>query len=139
MEYGICYVSSATDQFKEKYVEDFMYDISLENNANNIRGILLYSEGNFLQVLEGEKSKILKLYSKIEQDPRHKGIIQIVGRELRNGSYDGYETRITHQDKYQSVPKLLKQYMKPLVGMDSEVQNNIKSILKAFIRTRSFT
>jgi hypothetical protein len=35
--------------------------------------MLLFKEGNFLQVLEGEESEVMKLYETIARDPRHHG------------------------------------------------------------------
>jgi hypothetical protein len=37
-----------------------------------ITGMLLYKDGTFLQVLEGEQEAVLNVVSMIRQDPRHK-------------------------------------------------------------------
>ncbi len=37
-------------------------------------GMLLFKDGNFLQVLEGEESVVMKLYDTISHDPRHYGV-----------------------------------------------------------------
>jgi hypothetical protein len=47
------------------------------NLKNNITGILLYMDGDFIQVLEGEKETLITLYDKILKDSRHKGIITV--------------------------------------------------------------
>jgi hypothetical protein len=39
---------------------------------HGITGMLLYKDGTFLQVLEGEQEAVLNLVSMIRQDPRHK-------------------------------------------------------------------
>lgn len=50
-------------------------DVSIRNNArNNITGILLYTEGRFVQFLEGEQSAVRELYETIRQDDRHKQV-----------------------------------------------------------------
>jgi hypothetical protein len=55
---------------------------SIENNAkNNITGCLLYYNQEFVQILEGEHETIRKLFSKIEDDARHSGVILLAEGE----------------------------------------------------------
>ena len=42
-----------------------------KNPALGVTGLLLYSNGMFIQMLEGEKSVVTKLYNKILLDTRH--------------------------------------------------------------------
>ena len=49
---------------------------SCENNARlGVTGLLLYKDGSFMQMLEGERETVEQLYAKIRRDPRHSGII----------------------------------------------------------------
>ena len=47
------------------------------NQQNGITGMLLYSNGNFLQVLEGERDAVDKTYARICEDARHTNAILI--------------------------------------------------------------
>ncbi|MDT0677904.1 BLUF domain-containing protein [Autumnicola musiva] len=118
MKYAFCYVSTASMDLNETILKNLMDQTLQQNLKNNIKGILLFSDGNFFQVLEGEKSFLLQLYSKIEKDPRHQGLIQIVGKDISHGAYDSYETRVLEEDIKYDAPKLLEEYVKPLKGMD---------------------
>ncbi len=40
--------------------------------------MLLYKEGNFMQVLEGEESAVRDTHQKISADPRHRGLITLL-------------------------------------------------------------
>jgi hypothetical protein len=63
--------STCTDGEVEKILK-----VSRENNSKlGITGILIYTKDRFLQVLEGEKEKVMTLYHKIERDERHGGSI----------------------------------------------------------------
>ncbi|MBQ0737313.1 BLUF domain-containing protein [Mesonia mobilis] len=42
-----------------------------------MKGLLLFSYGNFFQVIEGETAKVNNLWQKIKKDDRHKSIIKI--------------------------------------------------------------
>jgi hypothetical protein len=80
--YFMTYVSSATTQFSNDELVDLL-DISRRNNElSNITGMLLYKEGNFLQVLEGEKSAVKALFEKVSRDPRHKGVLVLLEGEI---------------------------------------------------------
>jgi Sensors of blue-light using FAD len=50
-----------------------MLDETRRTNARHgITGMLLYKNGAFLQILEGEHEDVLNLVSTIREDPRHK-------------------------------------------------------------------
>ena len=53
--YYIVYLSSASKLFTEDELKEIV-DISVKNNTRlGITGMMLYNEGNFIQVLEGEE------------------------------------------------------------------------------------
>jgi hypothetical protein len=82
--YYLIYLSAGTNWFTQPELEELLR-ISVENNKrNNITGLLLYSEGNFIQLLEGEEMTVKKVYDKISQDPRHKGITPITDGVIEN-------------------------------------------------------
>jgi hypothetical protein len=75
--FSLTYVSSAVRDFSEGELADLL-STSRENNARlGITGMLLYKDGNFMQVLEGEEEAVLELYAKIGEDPRHRGEITL--------------------------------------------------------------
>jgi len=77
MFYFLVYVSSASSLFSRSDLDEIL-DISRRNNeARGISGILLYKDGNLMQLLEGEQDAVESLYRKISRDPRHKGLIAI--------------------------------------------------------------
>lgn len=135
MQHAICFISSASASLPEDEIENLLIEWREKNNANNIKGMLLFSEGNFFQVLEGEKTKVLELFQQIKEDPRHSNIIQVVGQDLSKGSFDHYIVEHLDETEY-SKPELVSQYCESVKGMDPETQQQIKNILKSFIDTR---
>ncbi len=74
----LVYISSATQPFS---VDDLstLLAVSRKNNAElGITGMLLYKDGNFMQVLEGDERTVRALYEKIGVDPRHSGEITLL-------------------------------------------------------------
>lgn len=79
--YSLVYVSSAVHPFTPPELRELM-DRSHTNNAKiGITGMLLYRGGNFMQLLEGEKHRVIKLYEYIKLDPRHTGILTLLSTE----------------------------------------------------------
>lgn len=71
--YHIIYMSSAVRPFSQAELQKLLERARQSNTAMEVTGMLLYKDGNFLQVLEGEKKVLDQLYKKIQHDPRHRG------------------------------------------------------------------
>lgn len=79
--YVIIYVSSAVRLFSDAELRALLKK-SRENNARSgITGLLLYREGNFMQLLEGEKKAVEEKFERISRDPRHRGLIVLLRGE----------------------------------------------------------
>lgn len=61
------------------------------NRQQNLTGMLVYHDGAFLQVLEGDKLAIDPLYKQIEQDPRHSHIRLIARREIEEREFADWD------------------------------------------------
>lgn len=73
----LVYVSSATLQFSGEDLRALLATCR-ENNAElGVTGMLLYKDGNFMQVIEGDEEAVRGLYARIEADPRHGGEITL--------------------------------------------------------------
>lgn len=71
----LVYTSSAVTPFSQAELLDLLAE-SRRNNADlGVTGMLLYRDGNFMQVLEGEEAAVRKIFSIIMDDRRHRGII----------------------------------------------------------------
>nr|WP_314857774.1 BLUF domain-containing protein [uncultured Undibacterium sp.] len=63
-------------------------DASVRNNEKNeITGMLVYKNGRFLQVLEGEKEAVLETYERIGKDPRHQSIVLLLKDEIESRDF----------------------------------------------------
>lgn len=83
----LVYVSTATVPFSSSELRDLLAK-SRDNNAMlDITGMLLYKDGNFMQVLEGEEGAVRALYAKITSDPRHKGNYMLLQGALEKRTF----------------------------------------------------
>jgi Sensors of blue-light using FAD len=76
--FHLVYASSATLPFSEAELLALL-EVSRGNNAKvNVTGMLLYREGNFMQVLEGEEEAVRRVHMHIARDRRHGGLITLL-------------------------------------------------------------
>ncbi len=74
----LIYASKETTHFTEDMIVDLLEQARANNSELNVSGMLVYSEGSFFQVLEGEEAVVNALFEKIEQDERHTGTVKII-------------------------------------------------------------
>ena len=74
MPFRLIYSSEAAPGLDTAELEAMLAESRIRNKAHGITGVLVFVEGAFLQILEGEKADVLDLMGRIERDPRHRGI-----------------------------------------------------------------
>ena len=74
----IIYASVATQCFSSAQLTELLQKARVENERVQLTGILLYSNGNFFQVLEGEPAAVDEMYKKLHLDKRHRQLTLIV-------------------------------------------------------------
>lgn len=67
----LVYASVATQDFSPAQLTELLQKARVENQRLQLTGMLLYSEGNFFQVLEGEPGSVDGMYKKLRLDKRH--------------------------------------------------------------------
>ena len=86
MHYDL-YVSSATRPFSKAELVELLERSRLNNTRLGLTGMLLYKDGNFMQVLEGEESETQRLMAAIERDPRHTGFVRLIRGETEDRQF----------------------------------------------------
>jgi len=83
----LIYSSSATSRFTDSELQQLLTQARANNEQQNITGVLLYHDGQFMQLLEGEDSVLYNLYAIIEQDPRHTGVLKLADKAIESRSF----------------------------------------------------
>lgn len=76
--FHLLYTSHAAAPFSESELIDLLKRSRTFNLKNHVTGMLLYLEGKFMQVLEGDKKIVLSLYDKIKRDPTHTRVTTVI-------------------------------------------------------------
>ncbi len=75
---ALVYVSTAVRIPSTAELEHLLTRARARNADHAVTGVLLYSDGNFMQYLEGPGAGIDTVYEFIKIDPLHRGIIELI-------------------------------------------------------------
>ncbi|SRX74878.1 BLUF domain-containing protein [Aequorivita antarctica] len=131
MEYTICYLSKQAEVLKDSELEDLFKYILEINPTLNITGALLHNNDFFLQVLEGDKETIKKLFDKIRKDKRHKNILMILNQKIENRIFNNYDANFSIMKTKADIERLniyLSHY-----DFENKYPKNIKTLIEPFL------
>jgi hypothetical protein len=87
----VIYTSEAKTKFSPAELQDLLLIARHNNDRDAITGMLLYEDGTFLQVLEGENEVVEATYHRIAADKRHHKIMVIARFEVDHRSFHDWE------------------------------------------------
>jgi hypothetical protein len=74
--------------------QEELFSILKKSKANNaktgVTGALCFSEGIFIQVLEGGRNAVNALYNRIAGDARHKDVVLLAYQEIEERRFAGW-------------------------------------------------
>lgn len=77
----LVYLSAATELLSKPDLLNLLNKARQKNLSLGVTGLLLYKDGDFIQLLEGERDAVKALYQTILQDRRHRGATLILEEE----------------------------------------------------------
>lgn len=92
----LTYVSSESEKITPEILDKIIDSSVRHNTLHGITGVLLYSEGNFLQVIEGAESAIDETYARICNDPRHNKICLLSLEPIAKREFASWSMGLRH-------------------------------------------
>ena len=129
----IFYVSNVSSTLTPMKIQELLSKSQKKNGQKGINGILLFSGGNFYQVLDGPTDIIKQLWEKIKEDDRHHSIIKIFEERASHPSFETYLCDyISENDvfQYENIKELFDQ----LKFLDEKLRNATEEVLKQFLK-----
>lgn len=83
MTIQVVYASLADHDFSDDELAALLHGAVRNNARMNLTGLLLYANGSFLQVLEGDEATVDALMERIRADPRHHSIEYLLRSTIR--------------------------------------------------------
>lgn len=107
--FQLVYCSSAKTLFSREQLLELARKANQFNQTVGISGLLLYYDGSFVQVLEGEESQVNSLYEKIIQDKRHSNAIVVSCKIVRQREFSEWGMAATEfsQSQHREAMSLL--------------------------------
>jgi hypothetical protein len=126
------YVSSSVKLFTSDELVELLEKSRINNEKLGLTGMLLYKDGDFMQVLEGDEEAVRWLSARIGRDPRHtnvKALLEgpITEREfpdwsmgfhnldgIEAGEISGYSSFLDsplRAESFASTPSLARQFL----------------------------
>jgi Sensors of blue-light using FAD len=81
------YASAAKAPLEQGELARLLAQARIRNAMANLTGLLLYADGSFFQVLEGPAAVVDELYARIEFDPRHDQVTQIIREPIHRRTF----------------------------------------------------
>lgn len=88
---SIVYVSTAVSPFTERQLEALLVAARQLNRDSEVTGVLLYSDGNFMQCLEGPADSLQVTYDRILASRRHTNVLQLFDKRVANRSFPDWQ------------------------------------------------
>ena len=83
----LMYASRAADTVRADTLNAILKRAMQHNPALGVTGVLCFSGEVFLQVLEGGRTQVSRLYNRIAQDPRHQDVVLLSYDEIDERSF----------------------------------------------------
>lgn len=87
---SVAYVSTASRAMSIEELEDLQSEAIRLNTETGTTGILLYSDGNFMQCFEGVESTIELTYDRIRSSTKHRSLIELMNEPIEQRSFVGW-------------------------------------------------
>jgi hypothetical protein len=83
----LIYLSRATEPFSDDDLQVLLAQARRNNSAQHITGMLVYGNGQFAQIIEGEQRVLEDLYNRLLLDPRHAQVTKFADKAIAARSF----------------------------------------------------
>src|SRR5688572_7201477 len=86
----LIYASRAANSVNAEALGAIIKASRTRNAAAGVTGVLVFSDGVFLQLLEGGRNAVSALYNRIARDPRHHDVVLLAYDEVDERRFSGW-------------------------------------------------
>ena len=83
----IIYMSRGTQAMTDDELRVLLQLARATNEEHNITGALVYGDGQFMQIIEGEEPVLAALYAKLLTDARHMNVVKLADKQIAQRSF----------------------------------------------------
>lgn len=101
MLYELIYTSKSRGEMSLCQLDNILTAAREKNDDHAVTGVLVYHNGEFAQLLEGDQDEVMRIYSRIARDPRHHDVKIVWEASVRHRSFEDWKmgfVDIRHMD-----------------------------------------
>jgi hypothetical protein len=127
----VIYSSAAVEPFSDSALTELLALARVNNARLGVTGMLLYHDGSFLQILEGNEHVLEHLYAKIGKDKRHHRLVALLRRSVDARHFDQWQMGFVSRKSLPNNMPGFSDYLR-LRGDPIEGANAAARLLAAF-------
>lgn len=126
----LLYVSRATGPQTTTMTTTILAQAQTNNAQQGITGVLCQGQGFFFQVIEGERSRVNTLYSRISADTRHKDVEILHYEEIHERRFGQWSMALVHLSVDDPMVKLQHPDFDPYSASGPQVMQQVMDLLE---------
>ncbi|MFZ5635769.1 MAG: BLUF domain-containing protein [Pseudomonadota bacterium] len=116
----LVYASHQTFPFDGLALVSLLYRARERNKQLRITGVLLHSQGMFVQCLEGESDEVEALFSRISADRRHGDVVLLQSVETGERHFSGWSMASARIQDFQALELVRAQWESEVRRIEGE-------------------
>ncbi len=135
--YEVIYVSRRSDGVTDADVVDrIILPAGRKNRLLDITGCIWFDQSRFLQLLEGPREDVERVYREIQEDPRHTEVHTISAGPIAVRSFDRWSMRLVTGESDSSIEALADQFSSRALRTKPVEQTDIPPGMVTRVRER---
>ena len=137
MLYSLIYRSQASRAVHEVTLPPLLRKARLHNERTRLGGLLLYANGEFVQVLEGPEPALSQLYARIQADPRHYAVRTLAYGPIAERAFPNWRMAYAPADarELEKITGFLP--LKAVPGHTPHPTEEVAQLLHSFVQHRA--
>lgn len=125
----LLYVSRSNGPQTTTVTSSILMQAQAHNRAQGITGVLCQGQGYFLQVLEGERSRVNALYQRICGDARHKDVELLRYEDISERLYDPWSMALVRLSAQDPMVKVGHPEFDPYAASGDQVMHLLSALI----------
>ena len=136
--YTIVYLSNVSNDYSPVEMESLINISRIRNRQSDITGILIFGDGNIIQVLEGSNKEVHETFDRIQHDNRHENLIVLMDDPTEERTFENWSMGFNSvvPKAYQAIEDISTEERIRLTAFNPN-QNLIIKLLQDFVRTNT--
>lgn len=126
----LLYISRATGAITTTVTGSILELARVHNRVAGITGVLCQGQGLFIQILEGERSTVNRLYNTIIKDKRHQDVELVAIEEIQTRKFPNWSMAHVIISENDPIVQLKHPEFDPFEASGQQLQSLIDDLLK---------